>query len=261
MVLFALFACLPQLQNEPDNTLPVIEGDDDTDADSDADTDADSDSDTDPVEDEICDNGDDDDGDGKVDCEDEDCVDACIEDCDDGKDNDQDGATDCEDDECSGEPECGVVWDYELETKGGEAIMEFYDDAYLWMEADLHLEGTSNDGGSITCDGWFSAGPSDWEMHGAEYNGGDCNGCDWRFKLRPKESQGSLHWFSECNVDKLPAIYLGFREGSDSITADIDGGWKTQYEGRAQWTDENWDSYGWFFDLEQVRPRTWSETE
>ena len=256
MLLLTWIACLPQFGVEPDNDVPVIEGDADADADADTDTDAD----TDPVDPEICDNGTDDDGDGKIDCEDDDCVDACVEDCDDGKDNDQDGATDCDDDECAGEAHCGVVWSYELTTEEGEAVVEFYDDPMLWMEADIRIEGVSNQGDEVTCHGYFSAGPDEWDLHGAEYAGGDCNGCDWRFKLRPKTGQDSLVWFADCPVDKLPAVYLGFRLGEDEITADLDGAWQTQYTGRSHWY-EGWESYGWMFDLEQVQPRTWSETE
>ena len=52
---------------------------------------------------EICDNGQDEDGDGFVDCDDWDCDDdpACATagefDCDDGVDNDDNGYTDCDD--------------------------------------------------------------------------------------------------------------------------------------------------------------------
>lgn len=49
---------------------------------------------------EDCFDGVDNDADGLVDCEDGGCVDQCVETCGDGVDNDGDGRVDCEDDEC-----------------------------------------------------------------------------------------------------------------------------------------------------------------
>ena len=52
-----------------------------------------------------CYDGKDGDGDGKVDCDDEDC--GCPEkECDDGTDNDHDGKVDCDDADCGGDPNC-----------------------------------------------------------------------------------------------------------------------------------------------------------
>jgi len=54
---------------------------------------------------EDCHDGKDGDGDGKVDCLDDDCE--CQEyDCDDGIDDDSDGKVDCDDDECGDYPHC-----------------------------------------------------------------------------------------------------------------------------------------------------------
>lgn len=60
---------------------------------------------------EICDDGEDNDGDSLFDCDDDECttVDpfcASDEQCDDNADNDFNGATDCDDDACSGTPLC-----------------------------------------------------------------------------------------------------------------------------------------------------------
>lgn len=56
---------------------------------------------------EICDNGQDDDGDGQTDCDDTDCP-VCAENCVDGIENDGDGLIDCEDPDCPACPEdCG----------------------------------------------------------------------------------------------------------------------------------------------------------
>ena len=60
--------------------------------------------------DEVCDNGIDDDRDGRADCDDTDCEDdaGCIpaEICDNGIDDDRDGAADCDDGDCAGAANC-----------------------------------------------------------------------------------------------------------------------------------------------------------
>ena len=68
---------------------------------------------------EDCENGIDDDYDGKVDCSDSDCASfpGCMsadyaapfpqEDCENGVDDDYDGKVDCSDDDCSADPACG----------------------------------------------------------------------------------------------------------------------------------------------------------
>ncbi|MBU1239060.1 hypothetical protein KKF84_12355 [Myxococcota bacterium] len=64
---------------------------------------------TDPLE--ICDNGTDDDDDGFIDCNDLDCVDECEygETCDNGVDDDGDGFVDCEDQDCWGHQVCNTT--------------------------------------------------------------------------------------------------------------------------------------------------------
>ncbi|MGM0597762.1 MAG: hypothetical protein ACQES9_12070 [Myxococcota bacterium] len=62
-------------------------------------------------EDEICTNGIDDDGDGAIDCDDSDCANhnSCKDDpeiCDNGIDDDGDGAIDCDDADCVDDPAC-----------------------------------------------------------------------------------------------------------------------------------------------------------
>jgi len=84
-----------------------------------------------PPESEICYDGVDNDGDGKIDCDDSDCFGdpACpvaAEICDDGIDNDGDGDIDCYDSDCSGDSACPVAdeicddgidndWDYDID--------------------------------------------------------------------------------------------------------------------------------------------------
>ncbi len=76
----------------------------------------------DPIE-EVCTDGFDDDGDGWIDCDDDDCdLDpSCAvalymaplpEDCDDGEDNDFDGLVDCDDEDCLEDIVCTVVPEY-----------------------------------------------------------------------------------------------------------------------------------------------------
>ncbi|HEX5038155.1 MAG TPA: thrombospondin type 3 repeat-containing protein [bacterium] len=104
--------------NDPNCTPQVPETDCDDGADNDGDgkTDCeDTDCNTNPSlcpdTEENCNNGIDDDGDGKTDCEDTDCADdtahcSGTEDCDDNVDNDGDGKKDCEDTDCATNPAC-----------------------------------------------------------------------------------------------------------------------------------------------------------
>ena len=61
-----------------------------------------------PWEDD-CGDGLDNDDDGYVDCFDTDCAEVCPEICDDGIDNDADGMVDCEDTDCAGSPMCDAL--------------------------------------------------------------------------------------------------------------------------------------------------------
>ncbi len=67
---------------------------------------------------EICDDGEDNDFDDAIDCDDADCVDECMvalymapmpEYCDDGEDNDGDGDIDCDDEDCETHHLCAVA--------------------------------------------------------------------------------------------------------------------------------------------------------
>lgn len=59
------------------------------------------------MEETVCNDGLDDDYDGLIDCEEEECqgVEYCLG-CDDGQDNDGDGNADCDDESCETAPEC-----------------------------------------------------------------------------------------------------------------------------------------------------------
>jgi papain like protease len=83
-----------------------------------------------PPEPEVCYDGIDNDGDGKIDCADSDCFGdpACPTDpevCDDGIDNDHDGYIDCADSDCSTDPACQVepeVCDDGIDNDGDDLI-------------------------------------------------------------------------------------------------------------------------------------------
>ncbi|MFT6395340.1 MAG: hypothetical protein ACJAYU_000082 [Bradymonadia bacterium] len=74
--------------------------------------------------DEICDSGEDEDGDGDIDCADTDCVgdDACLEVCDDAEDNDLDGDTDCDDSDCLGDDACVEICDDGADNDGDDEV-------------------------------------------------------------------------------------------------------------------------------------------
>lgn len=75
------------------------------------DTDVVDDTDTDTGPKEDCTDGEDNDDDGLIDCEDGNCAGtaSCGEDCTDGEDDDRDGLTDCGDDDCIGTIYCPLV--------------------------------------------------------------------------------------------------------------------------------------------------------
>ena len=81
---------------------------------------------------EICGNGADDDNDARVDCDDPDCFDAPIcagdvERCDNGVDDDDDGLADCDDPDCEGTPECRLVGDGECLNPDDEDALDDID--------------------------------------------------------------------------------------------------------------------------------------
>lgn len=71
---------------------------------------------------EDCTNGVDDDGDGQIDCDDEDCRVACTEDCDNGVDDDVDGDIDCLDSDCDLDPACAEDCTNGLDDDGDGAV-------------------------------------------------------------------------------------------------------------------------------------------
>lgn len=69
---------------------------------------------------EICTGGIDDDGDGKIDCQDSGCdmAPACVEDCKNGLDDDGDGKIDCQDKACDNSPDCVESCNNDLDDDG-----------------------------------------------------------------------------------------------------------------------------------------------
>ena len=105
---------------------------------------------------EVCDDGEDNDGDELVDCLDPDCAgtDACVEICDDGDDNNGDALTDCEDPSCVLDEACCAEDVFEPNTGVAGSVSTLYD-AYL-ENADATLTLPTGDVDSFripVCDG------------------------------------------------------------------------------------------------------------
>jgi len=232
-VLLLLIAC--------SKTTPSV---DSAEGDVNADTDADTDTDTDAVED--CSEEGDEDGDGLADCEDPDCVDACMEDCDNGVDDDGDTLIDCFDDECTGHESCVDGYRVEVtvnldalsvetgvtDTYGYDAILRGSGAVYL--AATPYGEGTPFD-----CSGVLEMSPGD----GTAYAEGLCDDCDWKFDVGM-----SPFWVGGCPVEGLPSSALGLSSSSNEVTRDFDGTWPVQYiAGGMEWGPTG----GSLADLEQ----------
>ena len=261
-----LTACLSELPIAAGpNRPPLGEGD--------ADTDADADTDTDNPRDEICDDGEDNDLDGYADCEDSDCVDACVEICDDGEDNDQDGSIDCDDDECSGDSACGINWTMTAGTWTDKAYIAYGPDiedwhgypALLWMRGEVWVEAKSDQGDAFFCEGEFDVGPPAWDDAGAWWEDGNCEDCDYRFVMAPRVDEGTLSFRGDCPLSAIQPLRVGSHRGEETLTAIIDGDWQEQYLAEdAGW---GWDSsdghdFKWagFWSMSQVNPRVWEVT-
>lgn len=100
--------------------------------------------------DEVCGNGADDDFDGLADCADADCfgTPGCDEVCDDGVDNDHDGFTDCEDDDCWGAGCSYAVSEIRAGTLTYREYYTFYSHPGGWDQS--HRAGFTLDGTGIS---------------------------------------------------------------------------------------------------------------
>ena len=89
----------------------------------------------------LCGDGEDNDKDGDTDCNDADCVDAAVcqpegdggdGDCNDGQDNDQDGDVDCTDSDCRGFPECDNLPSFFVDFDGSPSPPFLFHHEFLW---------------------------------------------------------------------------------------------------------------------------------
>ena len=133
-------ACAGADDKSTDTEFPsdVVASDTDTPSDTD-DTEPTGSSDTDATDTELpeseldCGDGNDDDGDGLVDCEDGDCAEVCVEDCASEGDEDDDGLADCADDECWGLADCGGA---QVQVTGGTLTLDIEKSFASWYHAD-----------------------------------------------------------------------------------------------------------------------------
>lgn len=160
--------------------------------------------------------------DGLADCEDDDCLDGCLEDCGDTVDNDADGVTDCDDDECVGAEGCTAL--YSMTAKitpdeitllwGPGLVYELGESVAGLIAGKVKIYGTPIDPSdpSFSCSGLLYGYPSAAKAgYGAlEYIGGDCDGCDFRFEMTTTVENGGLVWPTDCPVMELPVAKLGF---------------------------------------------------
>jgi len=255
-------------------------GESDSGTDTHSDVDTEPDSDTDPVvEVEDCGDGVDDDHDGLVDCEDDDCVDVCMEDCADHLDNDGDGFVDCDDDECSADVAC-LASPYVIEAtmtidwaviSGAQAYVYVgYGAASAGQNGRVLLTGTPVDPtlAPFECQGTVTAYPPALGyqgLGGMTYAPDACDGCDYRFLFEPRRADRSLVWRAPCPIESFPPVYLGFTYGSGDVTMDDGAGvWGVQYHTpNYEWYVEYPGSprekvYGYLEAARQTVPRTWT---
>jgi len=136
-----------------------------------------------------CTNGLDDDDDGDTDCDDPDCSDDvnCPEDCEDGVDNDGDGDLDCSDSECTGEANCGTTALGELPRTG---VTDCYDE-----NGDEILGGCANDVNCPGQDGDYLAGCSNnprFVDHGDGTVTDTCTNLMWQKDTADTTGDGSV---------------------------------------------------------------------
>lgn len=245
--------------------------DDDTEAPPPDDTDAGIEAETD------CSDGADNDGDGLVDCEDDDCVDECMEDCTDEVDNDGDGLIDCDDDECVGDEACvdnefTISMTNRLQgialASGPEAGHKLGYPAASIFYGYIELVGYPSDphGSGFACSGYAEAWPGAYYGYslGSFYHAGYTPGAgDYVFEISLGSSH-NLEWNGGCPVDRIPSFLLGMTHTVPEITRyDGTGSWYVQYSS----TLEDMYSYGdhglsmsWWYYPTQTNPVTWTGT-
>ena len=207
-------------------------------------------------------------------------MDLCLEDCADGFDNDQDGLLDCEDDECIGAGACpagydlrltadilamGVAYGPAVEASTGSPFSGF---AYGYVEL-VGVPWDTGDAGFL-CEGSFYAMPEGEApaYYGLSWHTGDtgaaCADCDLHIDLSLASSYGALSWLGPCPVRTLPTAHLGFSWQRADLRRRAAGVWDPQYITATDQVSYYGDYFGdgtrvqWMYGLSAIRPYTWS---
>jgi len=210
-----------------------------------------------PPTDEDCDDGIDNNLNGLVDCEDDDCLEVCIEDCTDGIDNDQDTFIDCGDDECYGLDGCGGPYSVQMYTAFTQVAhiigsdLPILNSSYthsiaLLAEGSIEVSGAPVgwDGGApFSCQGTIAGG---FDVLGYTdvftYIGPQDDG-SYAMGFQPSELTSTLLWDSDCPLTVLPYSILSFMPQQRYISQEYDGSWRRQYYAQdyitATYTDFN----------------------
>jgi hypothetical protein len=211
---------------------------------------------------EDCGDGIDNDQDGLTDCEDEDCLEACIEDCTDQTDNDQDGFADCDDDECYGIDGCGGPYQMLMQTRFetlatvmGTELDEWqpnysYNIAMMssgTIEISASPSGWSG-GEAFSCTGTIFGGfniASDFTPYDAFTYVGPVTGVDYALAMTPNTTDYTLIWSppSDCPLETLPYVLLGFSSGSSIVYRESEGSWIPQYYSLQYAYQQNYKGY------------------
>jgi hypothetical protein len=187
---------------------------------------------------EDCADGEDNDHDGLTDCEDDDCVDTCLEDCGNGVDDDHDGAIDCADDECFGLDSCDGHYRVELEVELDFLALCFGDyiermrhdraDVTVAGQGEITATPTGAHGTPFTCTGALYS----WSnTPGGMTYYGPWGGLDYTFNWEPTVDGGDITWDAPCPVSSLPSTMLGWNINDEDPVYRLapDGSWYAQY--------------------------------
>ncbi len=187
---------------------------------------------------EDCADGSDNDHDGLTDCEDDDCVDICLEDCSNGVDDDADRAIDCADDECFGLDSCEGHYRVELEVEldqfshfFGDYIYWWYDvwaSMALWGEATITGTPAGTHGTAFSCTGEFGSGMA--QGQGLFYYGPGSS-LDYTFTWEPTVAGGEIIWDANCPIQSFPSTMLGWNTNDEDPLYRLasHGSWYAQY--------------------------------
>ena len=175
----------------------------------------DNDPDTHPGAPERCDDGEDTDCDGLMDCEDDACerAAACAEgDCSDGRDDDLDGRVDCQDDECWGDPDCPTVVTFRV--TNGDSAGHWRERIGAWQRSTCY-ETTTYQGDLHLCDRWNAENiEGTLRVYAPDATGPAT--CRWGLDDASLEDCTNYHWSSRAS-----------RTTTYSLLSDRDAFWIT----------------------------------